>query len=534
MQKEDSFPLSLLKIPSKKPSSICAALFFFLATASTAFAGNIDQKINTFFKPIADVIGSIVFFKIDLFGAQVPLVVVYLVIAAIFFTLYLGFINIRKLILSMKITRGDYADPESHGEVSHFQALCTAVSGTVGIGNIGGIPIAIAMGGPGAVFWMIVAGFLGMSTKFVECTLATKFRRENPDGSVSGGPMYYLEKGFAMRGMPRFGKGIGMFYAGGIVIACMGIGNMFQSNQAFSQFLVITGGEDSFFADKAWLFGIVFASIVFSIIVGGIKSIAKVVDKMVPFMAGLYLFLAVTIVILNFPYVDDAISLIIATAFNPQAVGGGVLGVMMVGFQRAIFSNEAGIGSAAIAHSAVKTDEPVTEGFVALLEPFIDTIIIQTITALVVVTTMIAVPEFVDSGLKGMQMTSAAFERHFAFAPYLIAFAGLLFALSSALAWSYYGLKGVTYLAGETKAGTMIFNIVFCCFFALGAVLSLGSIMDISDALVFVVCVPNIVGLFMLAPVVKAEVNDFLSRIKAGKVKNFRDGKKEAARKARG
>ncbi|MCP3943486.1 MAG: alanine:cation symporter family protein [Desulfobacteraceae bacterium] len=488
----------------------------------TALADTFHQKINTFFFPIAKILSNIVFYQITFFGVQAPVVVLYLVVAAIFFTLYLGFINIRKLKLAVKITRGDYADPKSHGEISHFQALCTAISGTVGIGNIGGIPIAIAMGGPGAVFWMIIAGFLGMSTKFVECTLATKFRRENPDGSVSGGPMYYLEQGFKMRGFPKFGKGIGMFYAAGIVIACMGIGNMFQSNQAFMQFLVITGGRNSFFADKAWLFGLIFSALIFCIIVGGIKSIAKVVDKMVPFMAGLYLLIAITVVLLNWAYIGDALRLIVTTAFNPQAVGGGVLGVMLIGFQRAIFSNEAGIGSAAIAHSAVKTDEPVTEGFVALLEPFIDTIIIQTITALVVVTTMIAVPEFANSGLQGMQMSSAAFARHFAFAPYLLAFAGMLFAVSTALAWSYYGVKGVTYLAGETKKGTLIFNVVFCVFFAFGAVLSLDAIMDISDALVFLVCVPNIIGLFMLAPIVKKEMVVFLKKMKDNKIKNYR------------
>ena len=498
------------------------SLLLFAAGARSASAADLDQKINTLFTPLARVMDRLVFYKVPLFGTEAPLVVVYLVLAAIFFTIYLGFINIRKLPLAVKITRGDYADPKSHGEVSHFQALCTAVSGTVGIGNIGGIPIAIAMGGPGAVFWMIVAGFLGMSTKFAECTLATKFRRQNPDGSVSGGPMYYLEQGFKMRGMPRFGKGIGMFYAAGIVIACMGIGNMFQSNQAFMQFLVITGGKESFFADKAWLFGMVFSLIIFAIIVGGIKSIARIVDKMVPAMAGLYLVTAVTVVLMNWAYIGDAIRLIVTTAFSPQAVGGGIFGVMIVGFQRAIFSNEAGIGSAAIAHSAVRTEEPVTEGFVALLEPFVDTIVIQTLTALVVVTTMVAVPGFADSGLQGMQMSSAAFERHFAFAPYLIALAGMLFAVSSALAWSYYGVKGLTYLAGETRRGTLIFNVVFCVFFALGAAISLDAIMDISDALVFLVCVPNIVGLFMLSPIVKAEMAGFLSRLKTGKIRDFR------------
>lgn len=493
-----------------------------LAASTPARAGSFDDNVDAMFTPLADILQSFIFYKISIAGAELPLVVVWLVAGAVFFSAYLGFINIRGFKTAIKITRGDYADPSSSGEVSHFQALCTAVSGTVGIGNISGIPIAIAMGGPGAVFWMIVAGFLGMSTKFVECTLATKYRRKNPDGSVSGGPMYYIEEGFKEKGFARFGKYLGAFYAIGIIVGCMGIGNMFQSNQAYMQFLVISGGEHSFFADKGWLFGIIFSGIVFAVIVGGIKSIAGVASKLVPMMALLYIVAALAVVFFNWNLIDDAIGLIMTSAFNPQAVGGGVLGVMMIGFQRAVFSNEAGLGSAAIAHSAVKTDEPVTEGFVALLEPFIDTIIVQTITALVIVTTMVAVPDFINSGLRGMEMSSAAFAMHFSFAPYIISLAGLLFAFSTAIAWSYYGLKGVTYLFGETKKGAGIFNIAFCAFFALGCVLDLESIMAISDSLVFIICVPNIFALYLLAPHVKDELKAYMARIKNGDIVDVR------------
>ncbi len=503
-------------------------LMTLLLTAAPALAGGIDETIDKAFKPLADALADFIFFKVHLFGADWSLVVVWLFAGAVFFTLYLGFISIKGFTHSVKITRGDFANPDNPGEVSHFQALCTAVSGTVGIGNIGGIPIAITMGGPGAVFWMILAGFLGMSTKFVECTLSTKYRRQNADGSVSGGPMYYIQKGFEKKNLPGIGKAVGLLYAVGIVAGCMGIGNMFQSNQAFMQFVVITGGKSSFFADKGWLFGIVFAAIVFMVICGGIKSISKVAEKIVPFMAVFYLSGALIIIALNWNYIVPAVALIVKAAFKPDAMYGGMIGVMLLGFQRAIFSNEAGLGSAAIAHSAVKTKEPITEGFVALLEPFVDTIVIQTITALVIVTTMLAVPEFMDSGLRGMEMTSAAFQRHIGFAPYAIAFAGLLFAFSTAIAWSYYGLKGWTYIAGEGKGAAFGFNVVFCLFFALGCMIDLDSVMKMSDALVFVICVPNILGLYMLAPDVKEELERYLGKVRSGKIVDY---KKAAAGK---
>lgn len=308
------------------------------------------------------------------------------------------------------------------------------MSGTVGIGNIGGVAVAISIGGPGATLWLIVAGLLGMSTKFVECALGTWYRRENPDGSVSGGPMYFLERGLKERGVPRLGKFMARFYALGIVIGCMGIGNMFQSNQAYVQFVNVTGGlGGSWFSDKGWLFGLVIAAVVALVIIGGIKSIARVTEKIVPFMAVFNVVCAVTIIGMNYEALPFAFNAIIDGAFSPEAATGGALGVMIVGFQRAVFSNEAGIGSAAIAHSAVRTNQPITEGFVALLEPFIDTLIICTMTALVIVTTMYYDPSFTQ-GLGGIEMTSHAFERNIAWSPYTIAIAGILFAFSTMVA----------------------------------------------------------------------------------------------------
>ena len=508
-----------------KPQSISALLIFIclICTTAPAFAQGIDQAINNALTPIADLMVSIVFFKFNLAGVGIPVVVLWLVMGALFCTIYLEFINVRGFKHAVRLIKGDYHDADGgKGEISHFNALCTAVSGTVGIGNIAGIPIAIAAGGPGAVFWMMVAGFLGMSLKFTECTLAVLYRKENPDGSVAGGPMYYLTHGLKKLGKPRMGKYLGGFYAFGILVGCLGIGHMFQSNQAYSQFLVVTGGSASFFADKGWLFGVLFAAVVFGVIVGGIKSIAKVAGKLVPFMAILYIATALIIIALNFKYIPGAVALIVENAFNGKAVGGGILGAIVIGFQRAVFSNEAGLGSAAIAHSAVQTKEPITEGFVAILEPTLDTLIVLAITSLVITTSMVADPVFaanlMGGKITGMAASSAAFTAHFPFSKYLLACAGMLFALSTALAWSYYGLNGWTYLFGENKKGKMFYNLMFSSCFALGAAIKLGALMDISDALVFLICVPNVFGLFLLAPLVKAELNIYWDKIQTGKI----------------
>jgi len=468
---------------------------------------SIDVLINQTVAPLTSAVSGVVFYSVPMFGADVPLVVVWLVFAAIYFTFYFRFLKVSGFAHAIRLVKGDYEkEQDPPGEVTHFQALATAVSGTVGIGNIGGVAVAISLGGPGATMWMIIAGLLGMSTKFVECTLGTLYRKENADGSVSGGPMYYLERGFTDKNMPGFGKFIGRFYALGIVIGCLGIGNMFQSNQAYVQFVNVTGGTDgSWFADKGWLFGILLAALVGAVIIGGIQSIAKVTSKVVPFMALLYCVSAMVMIAINFEAIPFAINAIIDGALSPQGMSGGAVGVMIIGFQRAVFSNEAGIGSAPIAHSAVKTSQPVTEGFVSLLEPFIDTVVICTLTALVIITTFYYEPN-IHQGLGGIEMTSAAFERNVSWSPILIAIAGMLFAFSTMIAWAYYGLKGWTYLVGDSQWASGGFKVVFCVFVALGCSIQLGAVLDFSDALVFLICIPNIIGLYMLAPVVREEL----------------------------
>jgi AGCS family alanine or glycine:cation symporter len=485
--------------------------------SASALAETFDQQVESLVRPLANALSSVVFYRVELFGQPFPLIVLWLAVAALFFTLYLGFINVRGFGLAIRHVRGHYHDPQANGEISHFQAVATAISGTVGIGNIGGVAVAIVIGGPGAALWLVVAGFLSMSTKMVECTLGVKYRRYNPDGSVSGGPMYYLEHYLSRRGLPRSGRVLGGFYALSLVIGCLGIGNMFQSNQAYVQFVIITGGDQSFFADRGWLFGLLIAAAVGLVVIGGIKSIARVAAHIVPFMGILYAISAIIIIAMSAEHIPFALNLIWSSAFSVESVSGGMVGAIIVGFQRALFSNEAGIGSASIAHSAVQTDEPASEGLVSLLEPFIDTVVICTLSSLVIVTT--AYPNgLMDTGLEGIALTSASFEHHIGWAPYPLAVAALLFAFSTSISWSYYGLKGWTYLFGEAPVTQVLFMAIFCAFIALGCMIQLSAVLDFSDAMVFLIAVPNIIGLYFFAPEVKRDVGDYVRRLKAGEV----------------
>jgi AGCS family alanine or glycine:cation symporter len=497
-----------MKLAVKNAAGLCLLL-----ASHRTLAESFDASVEALIRPWANALSSLIFYKIDLFGQGFPLIVLWLAIAAVFFTLYLGFLNIRGFTLAVRHVRGEFHNPEAKGEISHFQAVATAISGTVGIGNIGGVAVAIVIGGPGAAFWLMVAGFLSMSTKMVECTLGVKYRKHNPDGSVSGGPMYYLEHYLASRGAPGWGKLLGGFYALSLVIGCFGIGNMFQSNQAYVQFVTITGGEASFFADRGWLFGLFIAATVGVVIIGGIKSIARVASYIVPFMAILYVGSCLIIIGMSWDQIPSAIELIFSSAFSAESVTGGMVGAIIVGFQRALFSNEGGIGSASIAHSAVQTNDPASEGLVSLLEPFIDTVIICSLSSLVIVTT--AYPNgLMDDGLVGIALTSASFAHHISWAPYPLAVAGLLFAFSTSISWSYYGLKGWTYLFGEAKFTEMIFKIIFCFFIVVGCMIQLAAVLDFSDAMVFLIAIPNIIGLYLYAPEVKRDLNDYIARVK--------------------
>ncbi|WP_425100568.1 alanine/glycine:cation symporter family protein [Tropicibacter sp. S64] len=488
-------------------------------------AQGLDEKINAGFASATGWFVNLIFMPFP--GTSFPWIVAWLVVAATVFTFYFGFIQFRAAAHSIALVKGDYSDPDDAGEVSHFQALATALSGTVGLGNIAGVAVAVGIGGPGATFWMILAGLMGMASKFTECTLGVKYRNEFADGHVSGGPMYYLTKGFAERGLPG-GRFLAVLFAIFCILGSLGGGNMFQSNQAHQQLAGIVGEY------PGWITGVIFAAIVFAVIIGGLKSIASVTEKVVPFMGVLYVLSALVIIVMNADMIGWAIGQIFAGAFTGLGVAGGMVGALIQGFKRAAFSNEAGVGSAAIAHSAVKTKEPITEGFVSLLEPFIDTVVICTMTALVIIITgQLAVDPATGlyivedgaiktvSGASGVGLTSAAFASAFSWFPYVLALAVILFAFSTMISWSYYGLKAWTYLFGEGKTTELVFKVIFCIFVIIGAAANLGPVIDFSDAAIFAMAVVNIIGLYFLMPIVKAELDSYWSRLKSGEIKKF-------------
>ncbi|UZO79391.1 alanine:cation symporter family protein [Aquimarina sp. ERC-38] len=505
----------------------------------------LDQQIDQAFAPISDFFSALIFFEIG----GIPFVLIVLVLSALFFTVYFGFPNVRYFGTAINVVRGKYDDVEKpgvgdpnaavdgdipdtirdeseEGEVSHFQALATAVSGTVGNGNIAGVALAIALGGPGATFWMIICGLLGMSTKFVECTLGLQYRDIGEDGTVYGGPMYYLSKGLKERGFTVLGKITAVLFAIFCIGGSFGGGNAAQSNQATIVIKDILGLSST--GAGFWI-GVALAVLVGVIIIGGIKRIASVTEKVVPFMAVMYLLACLYIIFSNFSLVDDAIGLIFKEAFSPTAIGvGTIIGVLLVGFKRAAFSNEAGAGSASIAHSAVRTKFSASEGLVALLEPFIDTVVICTMTALVIVifnfggafeyggdgSGMVFIN---GEGYEGAGITSIAFAEYIPYSNVFLTIAVVLFAVSTMISWSYYGLQSWKYLFGRGKVADMVYKLLFLTFIIIGAAASMKSIWDFSDAMIFAMVFPNMVGLFILFPVVKKQLARYFEAIRISK-----------------
>jgi len=526
--------------------------FFLLALISTSLTSlsaqekGLDQRIDEAFKPFSDAVTSAVFFEIN----GTPFVLILLVGSALFFTLYFKFPNIRYFVTAINVVRGKYDELEAHkaetaelnivdgdvigtikdeskeGEVSHFQALATAVSGTVGNGNIAGVALAIALGGPGATFWMVVCGLLGMSTKFVECTLGVQYRDIDENGVVYGGPMYFLRKGLASKGFANLGKVVAVLFAIFCIGGSFGGGNAAQSNQATIVIKDLLGLES---AMAGTLIGAAIAVLVGIIIIGGIKRIASVTEKVVPLMAVLYVLACIYIIGSNFSFVDDAFGQIFAQAFEPKAVGvGGVIGVLLIGFRRAAFSNEAGAGSASIAHSAVKTKYSASEGLVALLEPFIDTVVICTMTALVIVIfNMGGVFDYGGDGsgvvyidglpYEGAGITSQAFANYIPFSDIFLTVAVVLFAVSTMISWSYYGLQAWKFLFGRGRVMDLTYKFLFLVFIVIGAAASMDSIWAFSDAMIFAMVFPNMVGLYFLFPEVQKQLKRYLKAIKVAR-----------------
>ena len=511
----------------------------------------LDEQINDAFMPIATAWENLVLTPVPIGSYNVPLVLILLVIGASFFTLYFKFPSITQFITAIQTVRGKYDSVDHHesgnpdlsvagdvigtlkdesqtGEVSHFQALATAVSGTVGLGNIAGVAVAIALGGPGATFWMIVCGLIGMATKFVECTLGVAYRDVDENGIVYGGPMYYLSKGLKEIGYSKLGIILGYVFAILCVGASFGGGNAFQSNQAAVQISTLFGLQGG---AVGFLIGLCLAALVGVVIIGGIKRIASITEKIVPFMAGIYVFASLVIIFSNFSYIDEAIGLILKGAFTPMAGIGGVMGVLIVGFQRAAFSNEAGAGSAAIAHAAVKTRYSASEGVVALLEPFIDTVLICTMTALVIIFFNIdgsnvqsiftyggdgsnVILNGNNQSIGGVDLTSMAFDSVLPGFSYVLTLAIVLFAFSTMISWSYYGLQSWKFLFGKGKTADLIYKILFLLFVVIGSAATLDAVIKFSDAMILALVFPNMIGLLFLFPKVKLALNEYLNAIK--------------------
>jgi AGCS family alanine or glycine:cation symporter len=517
-------------------------------------AKSADEKINSFFTPVVGGIEKVLMF--DVFAAfklydpilkddnghvlkhangdpkkmKIPFVVVWLVIGATFFTIKMNFINFKGFKHAIQLIRGKFDNPEHKGEVSHFQALTTALSATVGLGNIAGVAIAITIGGPGATFWMIIAGLLGMASKFTEVTLGVKYRNIDEDGTVAGGPMYYLSKALKKKNLGGLGKVLAAIFAVLVIGGSLGGGNMFQANQAFSQLSSKLSPYIMGIEGYGAYFGVLIAIFVGIVVIGGIKSIANVTEKIVPFMAVLYVLAALIIIGVNITGIGEAFGLIFKGAFAADAMKGGLIGVLIVGFQRAAFSNEAGVGSASIAHSAVKTNRPVSEGFVALLEPFIDTVIICTMTALVIIFTGYYDPS-VAGNLAGVDLTSKAFDSVFPWFSWILVVAVILFAFSTMISWSYYGLNGFRYLFGKwfgyrkvsknLYLSSLVYYLIFLTFIVVGSASSLGAVVDFSDFMILSMAFPNILGLIILAPEVKKDLKKYMQDIKDGIIKKY-------------
>lgn len=486
-----------------------------MTASDPGFVSSTEDWVNRIFSPIATAVSDAIFYEIHIGPLDIPLIVVWLIVAALFFTVYFRGIQVREFKHSISVAAGKYTSDDDPGEVNHFQAITSAVSGTVGLGNIAGVAVAVSIGGPGATFWMILAGFLGMTTKFVEATLAVKYREFQDDGTVVGGPFRYLPIAFAKLGKPVSKTLTAIFALGIIFFGLSGIA-MFQTNQTLAQARNVFGSSLEG-PGSSLLFGIVTAVVIGFIVMGGVRSIGKVASWLVPLMAAVYVLGGLVVILANINNVPDAISQIVQGAFSPSGVGGGFFGVMIIGFQRAAFSNEAGVGSSPTIHAAVKTRHPVTEGMVALLEPFIDTVVICTMTALIIIigapdSWLAARDEAAQTGdisADGVVLTSDAFATVIPWFPYVLALAVALFAVSSILAWAYYAKTAWITLVGYSQWKVRAFLIFYLAFVVIGAVLTMSEVLALGDAMLFMCALVNIFGLYFLFPVVRDELRDY-------------------------
>lgn len=477
---------------------------------------SIGQTINEFLKPASEVGLNTILYSVNIAGLEVRLLLVWFIVAALFFTVYLGFVNFRYFFHGIDIIRGKFDSRSDDGQISSFQALMASLSGTVGLGNIAGVAAAVSLGGPGAVFWMIVMGLLSMSTKFAEVTLGVAYRRHEDQDDYArlyGGPMYYLRDGFKKRGLSFVGKPLAIVYALCCIAGAIGGANLFQANQTYQQVINISGGSDVgvFLSAYPWVFGLGLAVLVGVVIIGGIKSIARTASKIVPLMAVIYILAGLFVIALHYQNIPAALNEIVFGAFNFKAGLGGFIGALFVGVQRAAFSNESGLGTAAIVYAAARADHPVRQGMASMIGPFLDTVVVCTVTALVIVTTQSHVE---GSGVEGIELTSRAFSTGGEWMPYLLAMAVFLFAYSSMITFAYYGVKCISFIFGQNDVIEFAFKVFFCLCAVLGCMVHLGALIDLTDAMILSMAIPNIIGLYVLAPEVKALLREYLAKEK--------------------
>lgn len=474
----------------------------------------IDQSIEETISPVSTLFSSVIFYELPVAeGISLPLILLWIVSISLFTTFYFGFVNLRYFAHGIRLAMGIKKHPHdkhAQGQISPFQALAANVSGTVGLGNIAGVAVAISIGGPGAVFWMVMMGLFSMAVKFQEAALGVHYRVRNHHGTFSGGPMYYLRDGLAEMGMKQIGMILAVMFAICTIGGAIGAGNMFQANQVHQQIVNVTGGaEASYWADKGWIFGLILAVLVGVVIIGGIRSIAAVAEKIVPTMAGLYLLSGLIVLIVNIHNVPAALSTIFSSAFSTEAGLGGLIGAIIQGVRRAAFSNEAAIGTGGIVHAPVKTSEPIGQGMVAMLGTFVDTVVICLMTALVIVVSGIAL----DGNMEGVSLTSQAFSTVMPWYPYVLAFIVFLFAYSTMLTYFYVGSKGVEFLFGDHRLVDATHKLIYLAAIVVGASTSLSVIIDLSDAMYFAMAIPNVIGLYLLAPKIRRALNDYCGRI---------------------
>lgn len=491
-----------------------AAALMCLAVSVPSMAQETEGARSGIVQMLADGInwlGDFVFATVSIGGLEVEWIVAFLALPMIILTVYFGFVNLTSFKRAWRIIKGDYHDPKADGEVTQFQALSTALSGTVGLGNIAGVAVAISTGGPGATFWMILIGFCAMSLKFAECTLGVKYRDVRADGTVAGGPMYYLERGLKSRGgnMAKAGKYLAWAYA---IFAVPTLLQVAQVNQSYEAVAAVTGIDSE---ASRWGFGVIIAILTAIVIIGGIKSIASVTSRLVPAMAGIYILGALVIILGNIGEVPAAFVTIFNSAFSLEAGMGGLVGTIIIAMQRAVYSTEAGLGSATMAHAAAKTNEPVSEGMVALMEPFVDTVVVSTMTALVIVITGVYLDQ---SGAAGISLTSTAFGSVIGWFPWVLAIAAFLFAYSTIISWGYYSSKVWEFVFGGGDKSMNIFKIIFCVALVPGAVFSVSEVYTLMDSMFFLMAVPNVIGIYLLAPELKRDLKSYLSRLRAGDI----------------